>query len=147
MPLPSSPLPSPDILTTAPERFLADFFASLTEAVLTGDGGPEEPVDRHFTPDIVQLSDGIRLDRDRLVAHLRPVRKNAVACHYEIHEAIADGPRVAARFTVHARMRKGRLLSTEVHFFGDFAADGRMRRAHQLTRALPDAGVPGEADR
>lgn len=25
----------------------------------------------------------------------------------------------------------------EVHFFGQFAADGRMRRAHMLTRSVP----------
>ncbi|MEU0690335.1 nuclear transport factor 2 family protein [Streptomyces uncialis] len=133
----------PDLLATEPERFLTEFFASLTEDVLSGDDDPEGPVDRHFTPDIVQISDGITLTRERLVAHMRPVRRNAVECRYEMHEVLADGSRVAARFTLHARMRKGRTLATEVHFIGDFAPDGRMRRAHQLTRALPGP-VEGE---
>ncbi|MGW7463877.1 nuclear transport factor 2 family protein [Streptomyces xantholiticus] len=127
-----------DALASAPGQFLADFFTSLTEDILRGSEDPEPVVARHFTPGIVQVSDGITLDRDRLVAHIRPVRKNTVDCLYEVHEALADGTRVAARFTLHARTRKGRTISTEVHFIGEFTPDGRMLRAHQLTRVLPE---------
>lgn len=120
---------------TAPERFIADFFTSLTESTVRGDP-PESVMARHFTPDIVQISDGIRLDHDRLLAHLRPVRKNVVGRRFEVHETVAYGGRVAARLTIHARTRKGGATATQVHLFGEFT-DGRMRRSHQLTRALP----------
>ncbi|MFH9060634.1 nuclear transport factor 2 family protein [Streptomyces coeruleorubidus] len=124
--------------STAPERFISDFFTSLTESTVRGDT-PESVMARHFTPDIVQISDGTRLEHDRLLAHLRPVRKNVVGWRFEVHEAIADGNRIAARLTIHARTRKGGATATEVHLLGEFTDDGRMRRAHQLTRALTPA--------
>jgi hypothetical protein len=119
-----------------PERFIADFFTSLTESTVRGDP-PQSVMEHHFTADIVQIIDGIRLDHDRLLAHLRPVRKNVTGWRFEVHEAVADGGRIAARLTIHAQTRKGGATATEVHLFGEFTEDGRMRRAHQLTRALP----------
>ncbi|MFF8233985.1 nuclear transport factor 2 family protein [Streptomyces caelestis] len=130
---------------TAPERFISDFFTSLTESTVQGDA-PESVMARHFAPDIVQISDGTRLEHDRLLAHLRPVRKNVVGWRFEVHEAIADGNRIAARFTIHARTRKGGATATEVHLLGEFTDDGRMRRAHQLTRALTPAPADADAD-
>ncbi|MGK5692895.1 nuclear transport factor 2 family protein [Streptomyces sp. URMC 128] len=121
---------------TTPERFIARFFTSLTESTVRGDP-PESVMDRHYTPEIVQISDGIRLDRDRLLAHLRPVRKNVVDWRFDVHEAVADGGRIAARLTIHARTRKGGATATEVHLFGVFTDSGRMHRAHLVTRTLP----------
>lgn len=119
----------------SPEQFIADFFTEFTAAALDGDNDPAEVVDRFHTPDVVQVADGIRLDRDRLIAHLRPVRKNLRDYRFEIHEVIADGDRIAARLTIHATMRTTGPLTTEVFLFGEFAADGRLRRADQLTRS------------
>ncbi|GAA2488086.1 nuclear transport factor 2 family protein [Streptomyces gobitricini] len=121
-----------------PEQFIADFFSSFTEQALRNDEDPGHVVDRYFTADIVQVSDGVRLDRDKLVAHIRPLRKNLVAYRFDVHEALMDGGRVAARLTVHGRMRKGREIATEVHLFGEFTPEGRMRLSHQLTRTLPE---------
>lgn len=121
--------------TTEAGRFLADFLTSFTDEVLCG-GDPAAIVDRYYTPDAVQIADGIRIDRDKLIAHVRPLRKNLLSSRIEVHESLANGNRIAVRFTLHGRLRK-RAISTEVHFFGEFAPDGRMRRAHQLTRALP----------
>ncbi|WP_395366773.1 nuclear transport factor 2 family protein [Streptomyces sp. YH02] len=133
------PTPSRD-----PARFVTEFFTSLTDSTVRGDA-PESVMARHYTPDVVQVSDGLPLDHDRLLAHLRPVRKNVVDYRFEVHEAVADGHRIAARLTIHARTRRGGPTSTEVHLFGEFTEDGRMRRAHQLTRALPAAGASERA--
>ncbi|WP_280382814.1 nuclear transport factor 2 family protein [Nocardia wallacei] len=122
--------------THTPERFIADFLTGFTDAAVRDDGSdPGAIVDRFHTPDVVQISDGIRIDRDRLAAHLRSVRKNLREYRFDVHEAFADGNRIAARLTIHARMRK-EALTTEVHLFGEFTPDGRMRRSHQLTRTL-----------
>ncbi|MGW3319392.1 nuclear transport factor 2 family protein [Streptomyces fungicidicus] len=126
-----------------PARFVADFFTSLTDSTVRGDA-PESVMDRHYTPDVIQVSDGLPLDHDRLLAHLRPVRRNVLDYRFEVHEAVADGHRIAARLTIHARTRKGGPTATEVHLFGEFTEDGRMRRAHQLTRALPASGTDEE---
>ncbi|WP_318210242.1 MULTISPECIES: nuclear transport factor 2 family protein [unclassified Streptomyces] len=133
------PTPSRD-----PARFVTEFFTSLTDSTVRGDP-PESVMARHYTPDVVQVSDGLPLDHDRLLAHLRPVRKNVVDCRFEVHEAVAEGHRIAARLTIHARTRRGGPTSTEVHLFGEFTEDGRMRRSHQLTRVLPAAGASERA--
>ncbi|WP_137988479.1 nuclear transport factor 2 family protein [Streptomyces vilmorinianum] len=119
-----------------PERFVTDFFTTFTEAVVRGEEDPAELMARYYTRDVVQIADGVRLDWDRLVAHLRPVRRNLIAFRFEVHEALAAGHRIAARFTIHARMRKGGPVTTRVHMFAEFTPDGLLRRAEQLTRAV-----------
>ncbi|MGH3096899.1 MAG: nuclear transport factor 2 family protein [Streptosporangiales bacterium] len=120
--------------TAGAERFLADFLTSFTDEVLGG-GDPAPIVDRYYTPDAVQVADGVSIDREKLIAHVGPLRKNLLSSRVEVHEALANGNRIAARLTLHGQLRK-RALSTEVHFFGEFTPDGRMCRAHQLTRTL-----------
>ncbi|QKW36207.1 nuclear transport factor 2 family protein [Actinomadura sp. NAK00032] len=127
---------------TDPERFIADFFTSFNRELLDTDDDPAAIVDRYHTPDIVQVADGHRMDRDTLIAHTRPVRKNRPEGRVDVHDAIADGDRIAARYTLHVR-RRGKELRIEVCFFGRFADDGRMRAAHMLTRTVPaDRGEP-----
>jgi hypothetical protein len=120
----------------AARTFIGDFFTQFAEQVVRGEEDPSLAMDRFYTPDIVQVSDGIRLDRDRLLAHIRPARKNLRSFSIEVFEAIASGDRLAARFAFRAELRKG-TISTEVCLFAELAPDGRIRRTHQLTRSLP----------
>ncbi|EPH45207.1 hypothetical protein STRAU_1835 [Streptomyces aurantiacus JA 4570] len=137
---PSTPFEDAD-----PKRFIADFYASFTDDLLSGDEDAGVVVDRYHTPDIVQFADGNRIDRDKLVAHTRPVRKNRPTSRMEVHEAQSAGDRLAARYTLHVRNR-GKDLSLEVYFFGQFTPEGRMRRANLLTRTLPTPPAAGPAD-
>ncbi|NGO70147.1 nuclear transport factor 2 family protein [Streptomyces boncukensis] len=121
---------------TEPGRFIADFITSFTEELLASDDDAAGIVDRYHTADIVQVADGHRMDRAKLIAHTRPVRKNRPSARVEVHEALADGDRIAARYTLHVQQR-GKRLAIEVSFFGQFTADGRMRRGDMLTRAVP----------
>ncbi|QXV60612.1 nuclear transport factor 2 family protein [Amycolatopsis sp. TNS106] len=121
---------------TDPKKFIADFHQSFHDELVNSDEDAGVIVDRYHTPDIVQIADGHRMDRDKLVAHTRPVRKNRPAGRMEVHEAMANGDRIAARSTLHVTNR-GKDLTMEVYFFGEFAADGRMRRGHTLTRTVP----------
>jgi limonene-1,2-epoxide hydrolase len=129
-------------LTDDPARFVGDFVTSMTNDMLEPDADTEAVIDRYFTPDIVQISDGVRIDRERLVAHVRPVRQNLRAFEVDVHEAVADGDRIAVRFTVHASTRKGRSISTLVHQFATYTADRRMRHAEQITRTLSGPAAP-----
>ncbi|QFG24537.1 nuclear transport factor 2 family protein [Actinomadura sp. WMMB 499] len=122
--------------TADPKRFIADFFTSFNEELIRGDDEPAQVVDRYHTADIVQVADGRRMDREKLIAHVRPLRRNRPEGRIEVHEAIADGDRIAARYTLHVKIR-GKELSIEVCFFGRFAPDGRMCDAHMLTRDVP----------
>jgi hypothetical protein len=130
--------------TKPPEQFIADFFTTFTNAVVHGSEDASDLMSRHYTRDVVQVADGVPLDCDHLVAHLRPVRKNLREFRFEVHEALTNGARIATRFTIHARMRKGGPVSTRGHMFAEFTPDGLLRRAEQLTRAVapfePDAG-------
>lgn len=114
-------------------RFVATFVTTFNEHLLASDEDAAVVVDRFHTPDIVQVADGHRMDREKLIAHTRPVRKNRPAIRVDVHEAIADNDQIAARYTLHVRQR-GKELAIEVCFFGRFAPDGRMRQAHILTR-------------
>ncbi|MGC4874936.1 nuclear transport factor 2 family protein [Micromonospora sp. DT43] len=121
---------------TDPRQFIADFFTSFMADLVRGEEDTALVVDRYHTPDIVQIADGSRMDRAKLIAHARPAQKHQPDARWEVHEALADGDRIAARYTLHFRNRK-RDGSVEVHFFGQFADDGRLRRAHMLTRPVP----------
>lgn len=130
---------------TDPKQFIADFFTSFADELLSSDEDPASIVDRFHTPDIVQIADGHRIDRDKLIAHTRPVRKNRPVSRMEVHEALANGDGIAARYTLSVRNR-GRDLEIEVCFFGRFTADGRMRQAHMLTRTVSAERVADAPD-
>ncbi|MFE5504392.1 nuclear transport factor 2 family protein [Amycolatopsis japonica] len=121
---------------TDPKKFIADFYLSFHDDLVNSDEDAGVIVDRYHTPDIVQIADGHRMDRDNLIAHARPVRKNRPTARWEVHEAVAGGDRIAARSTLYVTNRK-RDLTIEVYFFGEFTPDGRMRRGHTLTRTVP----------
>jgi ketosteroid isomerase-like protein len=121
--------------STDPKQFIADFYTSLTHELITSDEEAALIIDRFHTPDIVQVADGHHIDRQKLIDHTRPVRKTRPTIRMEVHEAVADGDRIAARYTLHSSQR-GKDLATVVHFFGRFTADGRMSEANMLTRAI-----------
>ncbi|WFE47794.1 nuclear transport factor 2 family protein [Verrucosispora sp. WMMD1129] len=90
--------------------------------------------DRYHTPDFVMCNDGIHLDRERLLAHVRPARKRATSVRVEVHETVNSAERVAARYTLTADMATGKTIATEIYMFGQLSADGRLRRIDQVTR-------------
>lgn len=121
---------------TDPQQFIADFVTSFHDGIVHGDEDLALVFDRYHTPDVVQTADGHRMDRAKLLAHTRPVRKNKPGIRVEVHEAQASGDRLTARYTLHVHNRK-KDLAIEVYYFGQFAEDGRLRQAHMLTRTLP----------
>ncbi|SBT44812.1 nuclear transport factor 2 family protein [Micromonospora narathiwatensis] len=118
-----------------PGRDLAGYLRSYVQEMAFGDEEPNVVMDRYHTPDIAWHSDGLHLDRERLAAHARPARRTVTSCALDIHDTLACGDRVAARFTLHA-VTRGRTIATEIHMFGRLAPDGRLRRVDQLTRTL-----------
>lgn len=126
-----------------PAQELAGYLRSYIQEMGLGNEDPGVVIDRYHTPDIEWHNDGIRLDRDRLIAHARPARKNAIAIDVEVHDALVAGDRVAARYTLHSTMRKGRRLSNEIYLFGELAPDGRLRRIYTTTRDMADQASDG----
>ncbi|WP_214407163.1 nuclear transport factor 2 family protein [Pseudonocardia lacus] len=126
--MPTAPVPADDF---------AGYLRAYTAEVTSGDDDPAAVVDRYHAPDIQWVSDGTALDRDRLVAHVRPARHNARSVRVDVHDVVVSGDRVAARYTLRATLRKGRELAMDAQLFGTLAADGRLRRVDQITRTLP----------
>lgn len=117
-----------------PATDLAEYLRRYVREMAFGDDDPADVVDRYHTPDITWVSDGHPLDRAALAAHARPSRRNVTACQVEVHDALVDGDRAAARYTLTATLRTGRAVVTEIYLFGALAPDGRLRRVEQLTR-------------
>lgn len=121
-----------------PRQFIADFHQRFHDAVVGTDDDLAAIVDRFHTPDIVQVADGNPMDRDKLIAHLAPIRRTAPSTRIEVLDALVEGDRLAVRYRMYVE-RPGadetidRLVIT-VHAFNRYAADGRLHRADILTR-------------
>lgn len=120
-----------------PGRDLGAYLTRYPTEITFGDEDAEVVFDRYHTPDFVMQNDGVRLDRGRLLDHVRPARARATGVDVQVHQVLASGERVAARYTLTATMRRGPVVATEIHMFGELAPDGRLRSMVQLTRALP----------
>ncbi|MFR9775640.1 nuclear transport factor 2 family protein [Micromonospora sp. MS34] len=119
----------------SPRDDLTNYLRAYVQEIAFGDEDPGVVTDRYHTPDIAWYSDGLHLDRERLTAHARPVRRTVTRCEVDVHEALVCGDRVAARYTLIA-LSRGRDVITEIHMFGQLAPDGRLRRVDQLTRII-----------
>lgn len=120
-----------------PERDLAAFLMSVPEQLAFADEEPATIVDRYYSPDLEWCNDGIRLDREKLVQHAGPARKNVVGLRTDVHDVLLSGDRFAARYTMHAEMRKGATVVSEVFMHGRLDEDGRIHRITSITRTIP----------
>lgn len=125
-----------------PERRIAAYLESYPVEITSTDD-PAGVYDRYHAPGYAVVSDGVTLDRDRLLAHVGPARKRVAAVRVTVHDVLCADDRFAARYTLEAQMRKGAVIATEIAVIGEVAADGRIRSARQLTRDVSaDRGQP-----
>ncbi|RJL23017.1 nuclear transport factor 2 family protein [Bailinhaonella thermotolerans] len=128
------------------ERDLVDFLITYTRDMSVSGEEPGAILDRYFVPDFEYCNDGFVIDRQRMIDHVRPVRRNvdreAMTADdwsgVEIHQALVSGDRIAARWTLRTMLRKGKTFAAEIYMFGHLAADGRIRRIDQITRPLDE---------
>jgi predicted SnoaL-like aldol condensation-catalyzing enzyme len=104
----------------------------------------EETIDRYFTPDYRQRTDGETLTRDAFVDHIRHLRTRVVSGQIEVVEALREGNLIADRHRVRAVKPDGSKLEVEVYLFGELAADDRLRRVDEASRVI--SGGAAEAD-
>lgn len=124
---------------STPGTDLTAYLTNYPREVAFGNEKPDTVFDRYHTNDFVLVNDGLPLDRERLLAHMRPARKNALEVRTEVHETLTSGDRVAARYTLTAVMRRGIPIVTDIYLFGRLAADGRLHRVDQISRDVtPD---------
>ena len=113
---------------------LAGYLVRYPYEITFGVEDPGVVFDRYHSDVLVLSKDGVDLERDRLLAHVRAAHRRVEEVHVEVHQTLTAKPGVAARYTLTAVMRGGRVIATEIHMFGELAADGRLRRMSQLSR-------------
>ncbi|HEX2145445.1 MAG TPA: nuclear transport factor 2 family protein [Glycomyces sp.] len=119
-----------------PRTDLTGYLVRYPQEAGLGDEDPTTVLDRYHTQDYELVNDGVLLDRQRLLDHIRPARRRAAGLRVEVEQALVDGDQVAARYRLIAHLRKGGTITTEISMFGELADDGRLRRAVQSTRTL-----------
>jgi hypothetical protein len=132
-------------LSRTPGDDLIGYLTRYPHELTFGDDDPAAVFGRYHTDDFVLHNDGIPLDKERLLAHVKVGRRNATQIHVEVHDALISGGQVAARYTLTAVMRRGQVIATEIHMFGQLTPDGRLRRVEQLSRDV-SRNEPGSAE-
>jgi hypothetical protein len=140
-----------DFLAAVPAADVHQERAKYVEQVLTEilfsseDTHPlKETLDRYFTPDYEQDSDGEVYDRERFAVHVKedfrePTERGTVT----VHEVVQEGNRTAQRHRFDITTWDGVNVRMEVHLFAEYASDGRLRRVHEMTRkSVTGTGTP-----
>lgn len=122
-------------VTADPRAFLENLYNNFQNEIFSEEDAGEV-IDRYYAPGFLQVSDGIEIDRDRLIKHIRPVKKSVVSGSYEVLEAVMDGNRLAARFVIRAVTKQGKETENDVHVFCEMTDDGRFVRIDQITRSI-----------
>lgn len=120
-----------------PAQFMTDFNHQLHDAITRSEDDLATIVDRFHTPDVVQVSDGHPMDRAKLIAHVRPVRRQKPEVRLQIDDVLVNGDCLAARYRMEVQRRRDgetEFLVVTVHAFNRYADDGRLQRADLLTR-------------
>ena len=135
-------------MITDPGTDLAAFIEAVLAQVCFGDEAThplEATIDRYFTPDYQQRTDGDVVDRAGFAAHIRALRALVASGSVTVREALRDGNRIADRHEVTVTKRDGTVSRLEVYLFGELASDGRLRRVEEVSRIVggdqADAGL------
>jgi hypothetical protein len=127
-------------LSCTPGDDLIGYLSRYPQELTFGHEDPAAVFGRYHTDDFVLRNDGIPRGKERILAHVRVGRRNAKQINIEVHDALISGGQVAARYTLTAVMRRGQVIATEIHMFGQLTPDGRLRSVEQLSRDVSEKG-------
>ncbi|MFE6129762.1 nuclear transport factor 2 family protein [Streptomyces sp. NPDC056437] len=126
-----------------------DITRAINDLLFTPGLDLAEAIDRHFTPDYRQRTDGVWSDLAAFTQHMTRLRSLVRSGHIEVQDEFRDGLRYADRHTVTLTQENGRTSRTEVYLFAELAPDGRFRRVEETTLLLtghPDDESLGRVD-
>ncbi|MCU7821048.1 nuclear transport factor 2 family protein [Kitasatospora sp. DSM 101779] len=110
-----------------------DITRAINDLLFTPGLDLAEAVERHFTPDYRQRTDGVWSDRAGFVEHMTRLRSLVSSGSIEVHDELRDGLRYADRHTVTVTRHDGRTTGIEVYLFARLAPDGRFQRVEETT--------------
>jgi hypothetical protein len=117
---------------------------ALTDLLLNDALTLEEAVERYFTPDYRQRTDGEWANRTEFLQHMEHVRAVVAGGEIEVHEELYDGDKYADRHTCHLTKKDGSTVTMEVYVFADRATDGRFNRIEETTLILKGSDADRE---
>ncbi|MFD7909622.1 nuclear transport factor 2 family protein [Streptomyces sp. NPDC059752] len=120
-----------------------DITRAINDLLFTPGLDLTEAVDRHFSPDYRQRTNGVWSDRASFVQHMTRLRSLIRSGHIEVHDELRDGPRYADRHTVTLLHYDGHTSRTEVYLFAELAPDGRFQRVEETTLLVAGHGDDG----
>ncbi|MFJ7136794.1 nuclear transport factor 2 family protein [Streptomyces fungicidicus] len=123
-------------LGTTPEEFACEFLNSYVKDVIFGGENPEQSIDRYYTPDFVQITDGTETDRAALAEHAPAASQTFENAQYTVHEALLSGNTLALRLTFDGSLKAGGTITMEYYTFAELSDDRRFKRVTQITRTL-----------
>lgn len=103
----------------------------------------EDVLDRHFSIDYRQRTNGTWDDRAAFAHHAKKLRAVVASARIEVLDELRDGKRYADRHRVYLTKRDGSTVVQEVYLFAEMNADGRFARIEETTLMLEGA----DADR
>ena len=110
--------------------------AALEDLLLRRDLAVDDAIDRHFTPDYRQRTDGEWSDRAEFAAHISHLRAVVATMTIHVHEELSAGSLYAERHTVELTKTDGSPVTSEVYLFGERAPDGRFSRIEEVTMLI-----------
>jgi hypothetical protein len=110
-----------------------DITSAITDLLFTPGLALEEALDRHFTADYRQRTDGVWSDRDGFAQHMKRLREVVRSGQIEVHDELRDGLRYADRHTVTVTKNDGSAARIEVYLFARLAPDGRFQHVEETT--------------
>lgn len=96
----------------------------------------EEAIERHFTDDYRQRTNGEVSDRAGFAAHIAHLRAIVEYAEIQVIDEFENGPRYADRHIVRLTKRDGNVVGQEVYVFATRAADGRFASLDEVTLLL-----------
>jgi hypothetical protein len=99
----------------------------------------EESLDRHFSPQYRQRTDGAWSNRVEFAEHIGHLRSVVSSIEVSVLDELFEGTAYAERHTVDVTKNDGSKVVQEVYVFGEFAPDGRFLRIEEVTLMLTGA--------
>ncbi|MDF2993095.1 MAG: hypothetical protein K0S37_3609 [Microbacterium sp.] len=93
----------------------------------------EVAIDRHFTPDYRQRTDGAWADRTAFTAHIAHLRGRTSHVSVEVLHEVSAGNAYAEHHRIEVEKTDGTRTVQEVYLFAERAADGRFAVIDETT--------------
>ncbi|KGT93329.1 hypothetical protein NG99_11725 [Erwinia typographi] len=104
----------------------------------------EEVLDRYFSPNYRQRTNGCWDDREGFARHARKLREVCTFARVAVLDELRDGHRYATRHRVQGIKRDGAEVIMEVYMFAEMDTVGRFLRIEETTLML--AGTESDRD-